>query len=91
MEKHWQQIADFIADKVAITQKVILTSKEASVYLGLSLAQLHRLMSEKRIPYSKPGGKVAYFNREELDAWALSNRIATNAELSDQALSLSRR
>ena len=89
MEKQWQQIADLIADRVSLVQKSVLTAKEASAYLGMSLAQLHRLTAQKRIPYSKPGGKLAYFNREELDAWALSNRIPTNEELTDVARSYS--
>ena len=60
-------------------------------YLGISLSKLYKLTCTKEIPFFKPCGKMNYFEREEIEAWALRNRIATNAEIKDKAQSLVRR
>ena len=43
--------------------KEVLTTAEASAYLGLSESYLYKLTSSKRIPHYKPNGKLVYFNR----------------------------
>lgn len=48
------------------TVKEILTTAEASVYLGLSESYIYKLTSSKQIPHYKPNGKLVYFNRREL-------------------------
>ncbi len=42
-------------------------------------------MMRKLIPYSRPNGKVCYFDRLELEKWLMSNRISTENELNDRA------
>ena len=90
-EKEKQEIVEEVADKVALSQKPVLTSQEASRYLGISLSRLYKLTCAREIPHYKPNGKMNYFEREEIEAWALRNRIATNAEISDKAQSMTRR
>lgn len=67
--------------------KTILTAAEAAEYLGLSRGYIYNLTSQRRIPHSKPAGKIIYFSKDELDKWALRNRIQTVEELSAEALS----
>lgn len=90
-EKEKQEIVKEVTDKVALSQKPVLTSQEASRYLGISLSRLYKLTCAREIPHYKPNGKMNYFEREEIEAWALRNRIATNAEISDKAQSMTRR
>lgn len=90
-EKEKQEIVEEVADKVALSQKPVLTSQEASRYLGISLSRLYKLTCAREIPHYKPNGKMNYFEREEIEAWALRNRIATNAEISDKAQSMTRK
>ena len=90
-EKEKQEIVKEVADKVALSQKPVLTSQEASRYLGISLSRLYKLTCAREIPHYKPNGKMNSFEREEIEAWALRNRIATNAEISDKAQSMTRR
>ncbi|MBK7095343.1 MAG: helix-turn-helix domain-containing protein [Saprospiraceae bacterium] len=54
--------------------KNIMNFKEASEYLGLSRSMLYKLTSTNKITYSKPGGKLLYFEVEELDKWMLGNK-----------------
>ena len=55
--------------------KEVLTTAEASAYLGLSESYIYKLTSLKQIPHYKPNGKLMYFNRKELCEWAMRNQI----------------
>ncbi|VDR34754.1 DNA binding domain, excisionase family [Alistipes sp. cv1] len=57
--------------------KEILTTAEASAYLGLSESYIYKLTSSKQIPHYKPNGKLVYFNRQELCDWAMKNQVRT--------------
>ncbi len=80
-----QELADMVADDVAITSKEVLTSREAARYLGISQSYLYKLTMRQQIPHYKPMGKMCYFNRHELEGWLQSNRIGTAAEAAQQA------
>lgn len=81
----FQRLSDLISEKILITSKAVLTASEAAAYLGISLSSLYKMTMRKQIPHSKPGGKMCYFSRTELEAWLMSNRIATADELQDRA------
>ncbi len=68
--------------------KTVYTMDEAAVFLGLSKSYIYELVSRKDIPYCKSahGGRITYFNRSDLEAWATSHRVASNAEVSQQAV-----
>lgn len=87
MDIDLQQVADLITANIIYTQKAVLTTAEAAKYMGLSKSTLYKMMMRKQIPYSQPSGKVAYFDRQELEKWLLSNRVATADEISDRARS----
>ena len=57
------------------TVKEVLTTTEASSYLGISESYLYKLTSMKQIPHYKPNGKLMYFNRLELCDWAMKNQV----------------
>ena len=58
----------------------LLQTPAAASYLGISVSTLHRWTSRREIPFYKPGGKLLYFSRLDLDAWLLRNRIPTTLE-----------
>ena len=60
--------------------KEVLTTAEASAYLGLSESYIYKLTSLKQIPHYKPNGKLVYFNRKELCEWAMRNQVQTVAQ-----------
>ncbi len=70
IENYVQQINDRIW-----TVKEVLTTAEASAYLGISESYIYKLTSLKQIPHYKPNGKLVYFNRKELCEWAMRNQI----------------
>lgn len=80
-----QRLSDLISEKTLLTSKEVLTADEAARYMGVSKSYLYKLTMQKKLPFSKPLGKVCYFNRLELEAWLMSNRVATSDEIRDRA------
>lgn len=72
IENYLRQLKEHIWDI-----KEVLTTAEASAYLGLSESYIYKLTSTKQIPHYKPNGKLVYFNRKELCEWAMRNQIQT--------------
>ena len=56
--------------------KETLTTKEASEFTGLKINALYNLMRKRRIPfYKSDGGKLAYFDKNELINWMRGTRF----------------
>lgn len=68
-----------------LSQKKVLTLREAAIYSGRALSNLYKLTSSNKIPHSKPEGKMVYIDREEFEKWLLKNPIRTNAEINKTA------
>ena len=85
MDKELKKVADLISAKMSLNTKEVLTSDEAASYMGVSKSYLYKLTMGMKIPHYKPMGKMVYFNRQELEQWLQSNRVATDEELSQQA------
>ena len=68
-----------------LLKKEVLTSREAAIYLGLSLSYLYELVSNKTIPAFKPNGGKLYFKRKELYNWMLSKRKTFKNSLKESA------
>lgn len=84
-------LSDQLADKINFTTKEVLTAQETSRYMGISMSYLYKLTMRKQIPHYKPMGKVCYFNRKEVEQWLQSNRVSTDQELNNKALSYCRK
>ena len=67
------------------TKRKLLNSREAAEYLGLSLSYFRKLMMRRGIPMYKPGGKVCFFDPDDLDAYLTSIRISSQTEIEDDA------
>ena len=85
MDIDLQQVADLITANIISTTKAVLTVDEAARYMGIAKSTLYKMMMRREIPYSKPNGKVCFFDRQELEAWLMSNRVATSDEIRDKA------
>lgn len=75
------RFADEVATRTILCTKEVLTSDEATRYMGISKSYLYKLTMRGEIPHYKPMGKMCYFNRKELEQWLQSNRCATSAEI----------
>jgi len=65
--------------------KAILTADEACKYMGIAKSYLYKLTSARKIPYSKPLGKMCYFRLSDIENFLQSNPIATAKELEAKA------
>jgi excisionase family DNA binding protein len=77
---------DAIESLIRQEQVQLLTLEEAAAYLRLSRSHLYKLTSSGKIAFSKPNGKVLYFTKRDLDAWATSSRVLSQGELTQKAI-----
>ena len=71
--------------------KEILTTQEATEYMGISVSCLRGYIYTDKIPRYKPveGGKgYVYFKKSELDVFMLRNRKSADYELEEKANSI---
>jgi excisionase family DNA binding protein len=73
-------------DELHANQKAVLTFDEAVRYLCVSSSTLYKLTFQNKISFSKPGGKLIYFIRSDLDKWLLQNRVPSTEEIKEQSL-----
>ncbi|MCT4646924.1 MAG: helix-turn-helix domain-containing protein [Carboxylicivirga sp.] len=73
-------------ERLIISNKNVLTFDEACDYTGLSRSYLYKLTSSGKIPYSKPNGKVIFFDKEKLNKWLLKNARKSADEIKEEAL-----
>lgn len=85
MNEDLRKVADLVTANTIFCTKVVLNSEEAAKYMGISKSYLYKLTMRQEIPHYKPMGKMCYFNREELEQWLQSNRVATTGEINRQA------
>jgi len=72
-------------DLEKICTKMVLTTDEAALYMGISKSTLYKWSMSRRVPHFKPSGKLLFFNRVELENWLQRNRVSTDDEISQQA------
>lgn len=76
-----------IVDNILFTTKAMLSSAEAARYLGITRSYLYKLTMKRLIPHYKPCGKMCYFKLSELEMWLQKNRVATEEEVKEKAMS----
>lgn len=82
-----ENLATLVAEKMVLAQKKVLTTDEASKFLGVSTSTLYKWTMKKVIPHYKPNGGMCYFNRHELENWMQRYRIDTPDEIEQKAQS----
>lgn len=90
MDREVMQRLDAIDEKLQqhlLASKPILSFQEFCQFCGISESHGYKLTSGKQIPHFKPGGKMVYFKRVEVEEWLLSNPVKTNHQLETEAIS----
>lgn len=79
-----QQIAEIKAFIItqSLREKEIMILREAAAYMGVSKSYLYKLTCSRTIPFYRPGAKIIFFQRSDLDAWMLSSKVRSLDELS---------
>lgn len=68
--------------------KSILNVEELADYTGFKKSYIYKLVHSNSIPYSKPNGKVLFFERSRIDEWLLSNSSKSKQELEQEAIEI---
>ncbi|SFI60984.1 DNA binding domain-containing protein, excisionase family [Kaistella treverensis] len=71
--------------------KEILNVEELSDYTGFKKSYIYKLVHSNSIAFSKPNGKVLFFERKKIDAWLLKNSHKSNDEIQQEAIEFSLR
>ena len=66
--------------------KPILNVEELSDYTGFKKSYIYKLVHSNLIPFSKPNGKVLFFERQKIEEWLLSNSAQSTDEIQAEAI-----
>lgn len=79
MEEILQRL-DAIERNTLLAAKNVLGVADVALLLGVSKSQIYELVQARQISYYKPRGKQLYFNRSEVEAWMMRNKVETQEE-----------
>lgn len=65
----------------AILKKEIINLEEAAQLLGVSKSTMYKYVNTRKLPYSRPSGKILFFRKEDIYQFITSNRYASRNEL----------
>ncbi|MBO4543519.1 MAG: helix-turn-helix domain-containing protein [Bacteroidales bacterium] len=86
MNEVLQQLQE-LKELALLGAKTALTMNDVCLLAGISKSHLYKLVWSKKIPYYKSeGGKMTYFNKQEIENWLLAYRVPTEAELEQKAI-----
>ena len=68
------------------TAKTILTVDDLIDYTGFKRSYIYKLVHLNEIPYSKPQGKILFFDRAEIDEWLRQNKSKSKSQISNNAI-----
>lgn len=72
-----------------LSNKKVLTTEEAAVFLGMSKSKLYKLTASRVIPHSKPTNGLLFFDRDEISRWALDAKVIDPKEEAEKYLNRS--
>lgn len=73
-----------IENLIRDNSKKVLTFEEFCEYAGVSKSHGYKLTSANQIPFYRPHGKLIYFEKSEVDAWLLRNRVRSQEEIQNE-------
>lgn len=73
-------------EKMLGASKKVLSFDEACQYSEISRSYMYKLTARGEIPFSKPRGKLIYFEKEKLDQWLLSHPSKSRDEIKNEAV-----
>lgn len=78
-------------EKYIFGLKEILNVEELSDYTGFKKSYIYKLVHSNSIAFSKPNGKVLFFERKKIDEWLLRSSNKSHEEIQQEAIEFSLR
>lgn len=72
-------------ENVIFQGKEVLSTEEASLFLGMARSSLYKMTCNHEIPFYRPNGKMIYFEKKELLEWIRSCRESSQKEIEEAA------
>ena len=73
-------------EKHLLSTKKVFNIEDLSLYSGMAVSHIYKLTYSLKIPFSKPGGKLIFFDKEEIDKWLLGKKIKSVNDIEIEAL-----
>ena len=73
-------------EKHIFSLKPILNVEELAEYTGFKKSYIYKLVHSNSLPFSKPNGKILFFDKSKIDEWLLSNSSKSNNEIEQEAI-----
>ncbi|SEH29975.1 helix-turn-helix transcriptional regulator [Chryseobacterium culicis] len=73
-------------EKHIFAMKPILNVEELADYTGFKKSYIYKLVHENLIPFSKPNGKVLFFDRKKVDEFLLQNASKSKEEINRESI-----
>ncbi|MCD1118100.1 helix-turn-helix transcriptional regulator [Chryseobacterium turcicum] len=73
-------------EKHIFSLKPILNVEELAEYTGFKKSYIYKLVHSNSLPFSKPNGKILFFDKSKIDEWLLSNSSKSNIEIEQEAI-----
>ncbi len=74
-------LSDLPSPPTRVNKPELLSTKQASVLLNVTISTVYSYVHYRKIPYHKKSGKL-YFKRSEIMKWIESGRYMTSDEIS---------
>ncbi len=69
--------------------KTVFNVKDFSSYSGIKESFIYKIVGNQQINFSKPGGKMLFFTKEDVDAYLLKNPVRSTDSTKDLAIEFS--
>ena len=66
--------------------KTILNVEELAEYTGFKRSYIYKLVHSNSLPFSKPNGKILFFEKSKIDIWLLQNSSKSVDEIQQEAI-----
>lgn len=76
-------------EKHIFSLKSIFNVEELAEYTGFKKSYIYKLVHSNALPFSKPNGKVLFFDKRKIDDWLLQNASKSLSEIQQEALEYS--
>ncbi|SER04773.1 MULTISPECIES: hypothetical protein [Epilithonimonas] len=82
-----QEVSE-LKERLYLSKKVF-NVKDFSFYSGFKESHIYKLTSKDEIDYSKPNGKMVFFDKEKIDEYLLKNPVKAKTSIENIALEYS--
>jgi predicted DNA-binding transcriptional regulator AlpA len=73
-------------ESLLLSQKEVFNLKDFCQYSGLSESAAYKLTHLRKIPHSRPGGKLIFLKKNDIDNYLLSNPVSLTDDIEQESI-----